>query len=493
MGNISVDSEKNQLVQQKNSSTSRHGDKRNSKANYKSRCDSFSLKSGLVGFSSAAGGNNFIGICGLKPDVFDITKDADELSLDELLRGSYSCPFIKDKGKTTTNLNSTLLQSVRSACSILQPQKVSRVQHFAETDNSSFRNDSPGLVAFSSAVVQTDGNKGDSCPADLPSKVLESDDIIKISDFADSPLYKPKDILERLALSRPKDLDALLSDAARTTSSKTSPDARLSKPVSQRTGLPPFTWSHSFSGHNRLGSDAVKLSMSRALCQGRWVKVKNCVALHKGSADLLKDFESLTFDQSLVPSTSDRPENEFAPIDRVLSSFDASSPSKVPADECSTTHAAAQTLLDMGAEYSKKNPCAAVRLLKMPSHMAIKASQSKPTDLSEFSFQEPKSTLRSKNPLKVHDDEFSSKKPKFSTDVISTYTNHTEPVTMRKVTLDQCSLLSVKSPPRKLYRDPNANTESYGVNLVKKPCVIKTPRDADRPGSSKPKFWKSSR
>ncbi|KAL6547783.1 hypothetical protein OROHE_009488 [Orobanche hederae] len=325
-------SEKNQLVQQKNSSTSRRGDKRNSKANYKSRCDSFSLKSGLVGFNSAAGGNNFIGICGLKPDVFDITKDVTELSLDELLCGSYSCPFIKDKGKTT-NLNSKLLQSVRSACSILQPQKVSRVQNFAETDNSSFRNDSPGLVAFNSAVGQTYGNKGDCFPADLPSKVHESDDIIKISDFADSPLYKPKDIVERLALSRPKDLDVLLSDAARTTSSsKTSTDARLSKSVSQRTGLPPFTWSHSFSGHNRLGSDAVKLSMSRALCQGRWVKVKNCVALHKGCADLLKDFESLTFDQSLVPSTSDRPENEFAQIDRVLSSFDASSPSKIPAD-----------------------------------------------------------------------------------------------------------------------------------------------------------------
>ncbi|KAL6547784.1 hypothetical protein OROHE_009489 [Orobanche hederae] len=162
-------------------------------------------------------------------------------------------------------------------------------------------------------------------------------------------------------------------------------------------------------------------------------------------------------------------------------------------DECSTTHAAAQTLLDMGDEYSKKNPCAAVKLVKMPSQMAIKTSQSKATDLSEFSFQEPKSTLRSKNPLKVHDDESSSKKPKLSTDVISTYISHTEPATMRKGTLDQCSLLSVKSPPRKLYRDPNANSESYGVNLVKKPCVIKTPRDADRPSSSKPRFWKSSR
>lgn len=54
--------EKNQLIKQKNSSAGRRGEKRNSKVKQKNRCDSFSLKNGLVGFSSAAGGNNFFGM-----------------------------------------------------------------------------------------------------------------------------------------------------------------------------------------------------------------------------------------------------------------------------------------------------------------------------------------------------------------------------------------------------------------------------------------------
>ncbi|KAI3453761.1 hypothetical protein Pfo_010424 [Paulownia fortunei] len=481
-------SEKNQLVKPKNSSTSRRGDKRNSKVKHKSRCDSFSLKNGLVGFNSAAGGNNFFGIYGLKPDVFDITKYVDEPSLDELLRGSYTCPCIaKDKGKKAANSNSNLLQSVRNACSVLQAQKVLQAQNCAEIDNSCIRKVSTGLVTVSSAIGQTDGYKGDSCTADLPSsdKVPESDDKIKMSNIADSPLYKPKDILERLALPPPKDLDLLLSDAGKTTSSKNSTDPRLGKPVSQRTGLPPFPWSHSFSGHNKLGSDAVKLSTSRTICQGRWVKVKNSSALQKGSADLLMDFESLAFDQSLVPSISEHPENEFAPMERIFSASGACSTSKVPADDYTTACNAAQTLLDMAA-YSKENPCAMVKLLKKP----MKASKLKAIERSEKLFDVPKSRMRPTNPLKVGDDGFSSKKLRLSTDVTNAYIGHTEPV--RKGTLHRSALLSAKSPPRKLLRDSNASTDSYGINIVKKSCVIKSPWGADRPSSSKQKFWKSS-
>lgn len=166
-------------------------------------------------------------------------------------------------------------------------------------------------------------------------KVHESDEKIKVSNVADSPLYKPKDVLERLALPPPKELDSLLSDTSKiTSSSKYSTDHRSGKQVSHRTGLPPFPWSNSFSGHNKLGSDAVKLSATRTICQGRWVKVKYSTALPEGSADLLADFESLSFDQSLVPSsslTSERPANEFVPIGRILSNSSAYSTSKAPA------------------------------------------------------------------------------------------------------------------------------------------------------------------
>ncbi|KAL0447871.1 UNVERIFIED_CONTAM: hypothetical protein Slati_1915000 [Sesamum latifolium] len=458
-------SEKNQLVKQKNSSTSRRGDKRNSKVKNKNRCDSFSLKNGLVGFNSATGGNNFY---------------------DELLHGSYSSPSTaEDKGEKAPNSNNNLLESVRKACSVLQAQKVLQAQNCAEIDTSCIQKGSTSLVTVNSAPGQTDDDKGDNCAADLPlsDKVQDSDVKIHLSNV-DSPLYQPKDVFERLALPPPKDLDSLLSDASKPTSSK-STDPRVGKPVSHRTGLPPFPWSHSFSGHNKVGSDAVKLSTSRTICQGRWVKVKNSTVLQKGSVNLLADFETLTFDQSLVPSTnllSEHRENEVAPAERVLSASGACSTS----NDYSQTCAAAKTLLDMAAHSLKQNPCPTIKLLKKPCQMAMKASKLKSVERSDKLFDEPKSTMRPTNPLKVGNDGFPSKKLKLSTDVKQTYIVHAEPV--RKEPLHW----SVKSPPRKLFRDSNAGTNNYGINLVKKSCMMKPPRGADRPSSSQQKFRKPS-
>lgn len=155
------------------------------------------------------------------------------------------------------------------------------------------------------------------------------------NSVADSPLYLPKGILGRLALPPPKDLDLLLSDAGQTTSSsKSCIDPRLGKSNFQWIGLPPFPWSHTFSGHNKLGTDSVKLSANRAMCHGRWFKVKSSTILQKGSVDLVLDFESLAFDQSLVPKvnlTSEFPEIETAAVEQVLSSSGACSTSRVPA------------------------------------------------------------------------------------------------------------------------------------------------------------------
>ncbi|KAK4422565.1 hypothetical protein Salat_1839000 [Sesamum alatum] len=485
-------SEKNQLVKQKNSSTSRRGDKRNSKVKHKNRSDSFSLKNGLVGFNSAAGGNNFLGIYGLKPDSFDITKYVNEVSLDELLHGRYSSPSItEDKGEKAPNSNSNLLESVRKACSVLQAQKVLQAQNCAEIDTSGTQKGSTSLVTSSSAIGQSDDDKGDNCAADRPlsDKVQDSDVKIQISNV-DSPVYQPKDVFERLALPPPKDLDSLLSDASKPTSSK-STDPRVGKPVPHRTGLPAFPWSHSFSGHNKVGSDAVKLSTSRTICQGRWVKVKNSTVLQKGSANLLADFESLTFDQSLVPSTnllSEHRENEVAPVERVLSASGACSTSSVPAvpDDYSQTCAAAKTLLDMAAHSLKENPCPTVKLLKKPSQMAMKASKLKSVERSDKLFDAPKSIMRPTNPLKVGNDGFPSKKLKLSTDVKQSYIVHAEPVTKGPLHW------SAKSPPRKLFRDSNAGTNNYGLNLVKKSCMMKPPRGTDKPSSSQQKFRKLS-
>ncbi|KAI3468679.1 hypothetical protein Pfo_025342 [Paulownia fortunei] len=488
-------SEKTKVAKQKNSYNCRCGEKRNSKV-HKNRCDSFSLKSGLVGFNSTAGGNNFFGVYGLKSDVFDIKKHVSELSLDELLRGRYNYPSIaKEKSKKAANSNNSLLQSVRKTCSILQDQKVFQAQKYAEINSSGIHKVSTGLMTASSVACQTDCNNGDSCTAELPSsdKVKKSGDKIKTSNsVANSPLYLPKDILGRLALPPPKDLDSLLSDASKaTSSSKSCVDPRLGKPFIQRIGLPPFPWSHSFSGANKLGADSVKLSTSRTMCHGRWFKVKNSTTLQKGSVDLVLGFESLAFDQSLVPKvnlTSEHPENGTAPVERVLSSSGACSTSRTPADEQSPTYAAAKTLCDMATYSSKENLYATVKWLKKPSQTAMRAWNLKASEKSSKLFDAPKSTMRSHNPVIVGDDGFPSKKLRLSTDVTTACIGHTDYV--KRGTLHRSAPQSVASPPRKLFRETDAGKDSLGIKFVNKSYMMKPPRSADRPSGSQQKLRK---
>lgn len=57
----------------------------------------------------------------MKSDNRDVTKDLNDLSLSELLDGSYACPVgSKDKGKKATTLNENVLHSVRKACSLFE-------------------------------------------------------------------------------------------------------------------------------------------------------------------------------------------------------------------------------------------------------------------------------------------------------------------------------------------------------------------------------------
>ena len=122
-------------------------------------------------------------------------------------------------------------------------------------------------------------------------------------NMLDFSLHQPKDILQRLALPPPKDLESLLLDAVKPAgSSKSTPDQRLGKPISHRANLPPFPWAHTFSGHCKTNSDAVKLSTSRSTCQGRWQRIGSTAGSLGDVTDCFKDLESFTYDQSLVPS-----------------------------------------------------------------------------------------------------------------------------------------------------------------------------------------------
>lgn len=137
----------------------------------------------------------------------------------------------------------------------------------------------------------------------------------------DLELRQPKDILERLALPSPKDLDSLLLDAAKPTVllKNNNSDSR-GKQVSQRASLSPFPWSHNSGGHCKASADAIKLSVSRTTCQGRWVKIRDTSTSPEGGSGFLADVESLTKDNYLVALKGpkcDPSESEIAPATSV--------------------------------------------------------------------------------------------------------------------------------------------------------------------------------
>lgn len=123
-------------------------------------------------------------------------------------------------------------------------------------------------------------------------------------NLLDFSFDQPKDTLERLALPPPKNLDSLLLDASKpAVSSRNVPDQRPGKQISRRATLPmpPFPWSHNFSGNCRINSDSVKI-ISRSMCQGRWVRIGNTASFLGAASDCFTNVESLTYDETLVPS-----------------------------------------------------------------------------------------------------------------------------------------------------------------------------------------------
>lgn len=99
---------------------------------------------------------------GLKADSQDITKLLDDLSLDELLDGSYKTSRSgKEKEKKAESSNENILNTVRKACSILQLHRPVHFQNFADADSCSDKKTS--TCPSSASAHATDGNdeKGD--------------------------------------------------------------------------------------------------------------------------------------------------------------------------------------------------------------------------------------------------------------------------------------------------------------------------------------------
>ncbi|KAL8200941.1 hypothetical protein R6Q57_012280 [Mikania cordata] len=351
--------------------------KRNEKRNGKipkNKCDSFSVKAGLSSFSSAAGGNNILGMyMVLNMTSMILQKHAEEVSLNDLLDGSYKGPNpIKVKEKSTEASNGSILQSVKEACSVLHLQRRTQNPKVPAVDANYDYNASSFLTNSST----NDDNKGYAADPACCNKVESSctGQTDHHTDMLQLPLFEPKAVLDRLTLPPHKDIDLMLLDSMKPTSTSK---------VHNGGSLPTFPWSHISGGHFKANPDVVKSTPSKSTCQGRWVKMgksPNSVG-DTNTTSYLADFQDLTFNQSLVPLQSQQPgptEKEKSPLipilDREVTPSGArTTASKHPDGHSAGVLSAAQTLCNIAAEFRKQDQCVPASWQKKSSHKSIKA------------------------------------------------------------------------------------------------------------------------
>ncbi|XP_004503666.1 uncharacterized protein [Cicer arietinum] len=482
--------EKSHLPKQK-SINSKRGDKKSFKVpSAKAKFESSSMKAGTSVFSSAGGANNFFGLYGLKHDFHDVTKLVDEPPLEELLKGTFDCPTIsKDKGKKTSN-NGSFLSSVRKACCILQFPKPVQSQNM-EVDYSP--NKKMSTFQFSSvcaveSAVNVDKEKScatdtSSCQKDLCSKTECT------ASPLDFPFCQPKDVLERIALHPFRDFESLLIDVSKPAiSTKNSNDLRSGKQVSRRPSLPAFPWSHAFGGHCRTNSDTAKLSTSRSTCQGKWARIGVIASSTDIDRSSFTNFDSFSYDQSLVPSSGNSDNKVFQSLFANLPfrRLDSSSPItcskdfQVDTDErCPTVLAAAQTLCEIKTHPIRQSSDGILRWQRKTSHKAMKACYFNSNEKLEDVPSTAVSVVRSDKVARRVEQIMPSKKPKLST-IDNKNSSHSNNV--KKGACPWPTSKSGRSLPSKLVRDSNVENKRTNSSIVKQHCMMMPPppRDLDK-------------
>ncbi|XP_022760672.1 uncharacterized protein LOC111306916 [Durio zibethinus] len=506
--------DKTQISRQKNSFSGKRGDRRNFKVPMKPKFDSFSMKAGLGSFNMASGGNNFLGLYGLKSDIQDVTKLMEDLSLNELLDGTYEQPILsKEKSRKAANTTENFLHSVKKACSIIPLQRV-QSQNFTDIDNSSNKEMSiypPSSVSVAPSCVN--GDKEDICSIDPSPCNKDSYGQPEMpASPPDFPLCRPKDILERLALPPPKDLDSLLLDATKPSSStRNNSDTRSGKQIVRGARLPPFPWSHTFNGF-RTNSDAVKLLSNKSTCQGRWVKIPNTPSSLGIETGCFTNLESLAYDPSLIPlgskfgnseggsasSTGNPPfyEQGASSLATYTKAFNVPQESGLGLAEqwnvwhCPGLLTAAQTLCDIATKSFRQNPDGITRWPKKPSQKAMTARKTKSIEKPEEIYATPSSVLGSDKLVRSDVGQtIPSKRPKLSVVENKKDLSHINGV--RKGPIAWSTPRSSRLSPGKSLRDSTVGIKHSTANVVKPPCTMQPPPTAsDKPRSSQQKLRK---
>ncbi|KAL1212387.1 hypothetical protein V5N11_030021 [Cardamine amara subsp. amara] len=398
-GHGSTHSDKTSVVKQRNSCNGRRGDKRISKVPTRI----FST------INSATGENAFFGAYGLKPEINDVTKLIEDLSLKKLLDGSYECPSLgKDKMKKLENTNDTLLSVVRNVWSILPTKRPVQSQSSAELDTCLSRTLSSPPSSISATLNGENIDKVNALDGELSSS---SKDHSVNSEIPSTPLSfllcDASDVLKRLGLPPPKDLDSLLQDASKPSqnSKNNSDQQRAAKQLPPRGGLPHFPWSQAFNGNSRTNSEAAKLLTGKTLCQGRWLRIADTTMSSPESiTNNFANLKSLTFNQSLVSPPQKQTITGTKTSQTLVvnttscqctgasaSTFQKASfvptepegPRDVQDDalSCPQLLAAAQTLCDIAVQSGNdNNPNGILRWPKKLSQKSMKARKSKPIE-----------------------------------------------------------------------------------------------------------------
>ncbi|XP_022720789.1 uncharacterized protein LOC111278406 isoform X2 [Durio zibethinus] len=521
--------DKTQMSRQKNSVNGKRGDRRNFKVPMKPKFDSFSMKVGLVSFTMASGGNNFLGY-GLKSDINDVTKLVEDLSLNGLLDGTYEYPILgKEKGRKAANTTENFLHSVKKACSILPLRRV-QSQNFTDIDDSSNKKmPMYPLSSVSGVAGCINCDKEDTCSKDpSPCNKVHFEqksnmlDPRKTQDSCgnpempasppDFPLCQPKDILERLALPPPKDLDSLLLAATKPSSStRNNSDTRSGKQISCRAILPPFPWSHTFNGC-RTNPDVAKLLSNKSTCQGRWVKIPNTSRSPGIATGCFTNLESLAYDPSLIPSGSKLGnleggiasstgnlcfcEQGASSLATYTKAFNVPHESGLGlADQWNVGHcprllAAAQTLYDIATKSLRQNPDGITRWPKKPSQKAMKARKIKSIEKPEEIYATPSSVLGSDKLVRSDMDQIvPSKRPKLS--VVEKKKDLSRINGVSKGPIARSTPRSSRSSPGKSLRDSIVEIRYSTANVVKAGCTMRPPATVlDKPCNSKHKLRK---
>ncbi|KAE8720618.1 putative UPF0706 protein [Hibiscus syriacus] len=490
---------KTQMLRQKNSFSGKRGDRKIFKVPMKPKSDSFSKKGGFASFTLASGGNNFLGLYGLKSDdINDVSKLVEDLSLNELLDGRFEHPILGgEKDRKATNTTENFLHSVRKVFSIL-PLRRAQCHNVADIDSSShMKMPSCTLSSVSVPASSVNGDKEDTCSVDpSPCNKDSSGKCEMPASPSDFSLYQPKDILQRLALPPPKDLDSLLLDATKpSTSTRNNSDTRSGKQMLRRASLPPFPWSHTLNGC-RTNPDAVKLLSNKCMCQGRWGKVPNTSSSPETATGCFSNLESLAYDPSLIPSfpkfgnsegeiaspsgTLHLCEQRAEPLATYAKAFN------VPqVGHCPKILAAAQTLCDIATKPLRQNPDGIIRWPKKPSQKAMKARKSKSIEKSDGVYATTSSLLGSDKLLRCDTDHIIlSKRPKLSVVENKKDLNHKNGV--KKAQMAWSTPKSSRSSPGKTVSDTRHST----ANVVKMPCTNLPATVLDKPCNSQHKLRK---